>query len=786
MAKVFWLVFFLIGLVRSDEEGGFQGPTEPPTETPTEPAAEPTTESQTESSTELPSEATTEPTTEPTTEAPTEPATDPPTYATTEPATHPPTHATTEPRREPPRTAAPVVTTTTTPGPTTFGGGLSYDATGVKLTTEAISLAADLIFPVAQLSNFTALSRQEFINLYCEPLVSSKRAPPATIGNSAALYLEAVKEFIPPTSLLETKKSEIGRIRSLTAGASLAQRVGLGRLKRIRLLSSFLGDVSPETQLGPYGICTSDSNCSTLGRRKRCIDHICRECSPSSWQSDCPNSPMSDMCSADTGYTCSECLDDSGCSLVGGACRFTFPSIATTYPMMPRKLCTKCPFVPLSGEILDPSTCLWRCPYGAAWDGSSACVVAPVCSWNQYVGVSSNSTSVYLPGTGSVNATNPICRDCGSLGPVRDADFCANLVDIKSVSGPVGDVNNGIKEPSAQRPCSAFQCKSDHYLNSDKNKCIPCDYSRCKGGFMLNGCGVDKPGECVPCPSGNKIGNSDWANFQLADIVIAKPEMTCIAVCNFGFYRQGGACVSCDENEKTKCPVGQVLENCGPGSWQGTCQPCPPAAPNMYFTGSKCKQASCLERGSTCPPGTTLQGCGDTQQGTCVPCSGSLPSNAVAWTSGCAFMCSPGFYLDSSSNTCIECNASAQCRRGQDLTGCGIDGVKNGTCVDCPPLGRGMYYAPNQKCQASKCNPLNCTESQKLVGCGYGEIGSCAACSLPPSGIDSLSRVVTINGIRECAPRCRAGYQVTENSSSAIGISCQLIPPIDSNYDDNG
>jgi hypothetical protein len=79
-----------------------------------------------------------------------------------------------------------------------------------------------------------------------------------------------------------------------------------------------------------------------------------------------------------------------------------------------------------------------------------------------------------------------------------------------------------------------------------------------------------------------------------------------------------------------------------------------------------------------------------------------------------------------------------------------------------------------------------CETNQKLSGCGYGEVGACTSCGAPPTGIDFLSRVVTINAVRECAPSCNAGYQVTEDPTSPIKISCKPIPPVDDNYDDNG
>ena len=81
---------------------------------------------------------------------------------------------------------------------------------------------------------------------------------------------------------------------------------------------------------------------------------------------------------------------------------------------------------------------------------------------------------------------------------------------------------------------------------------------------------------------------------------------------------------------------------------------------------------------------------------------------------------------------------------------------------------------------------MNCATNEKLVGCGYGLPGTCAACGIPPLGVDSFSRVVTIGAVRQCAPTCRDGFQVVQNASAPAGYSCQPLPPVDLDYDDNG
>ena len=663
----------------------------------------------------------------------------------------------------------------------TFPGGLAYDATNVGITNQTEFLPPALVFPVSQLLNFTQLSRSDFISLYCEPARITTSKLLAMVGDTGSRYQAAVNQAIAQLASSAFFQTSVRLHRS-------AKSV-FKNLKSIRKLS-FVQLPPPVTQLSPYGQCMSNSDCTTLGRRRYCIDASCRESSASTWQSDCPNSPEQEMCSAETGYTCSQCLDDSGCSLVGGVCRFVFPNLNVTYPLMPRKVCTLCPQVPVSAEIFDASTCQWRCPTGTAFDYSSgACVTAPTCpAASQYYGVASSDVKFFYPSYNSVNMTSPICRDCSSLGPVNDADFCASLIDP---SNPPPNIPFGtLNTTTSLRPCSSFTCKAGFYLNPTKSMCRPCNYAACPGGYTLTGCGQDQPGRCTPCSTSSKDPNSDWINPRLAVFTVSKASVTCATICKFGFYRNttNNQCNSCSDLERRSCTAGQTLASCGPGSSSGTCQNCPPAAFNMYFTGNQCMQASCLDRAAGCPAGTTLQGCGGASMGSCVACSGGLPAGALGWKSAgtCDYFCQQGSYRNNATNTCSQCNSLTQCPTGQYLSGCGIDGVSNGTCLPCSPLGRGLYYASGATCQPIRCNAMTCAASQKLVGCGYGLPGSCASCGSPPAGVHFLSRVVTIGAVRQCAPSCNSGFQVAQNVSTPAGLSCQPLPPIDLDYDDNG
>ena len=218
------------------------------------------------------------------------------------------------------------------------------NSTNTTTTPLVSKLHASLVFPVAKKVPIQHLTESEFVNQYCATASVSKAI--ASVGSSSVRYWTAVqdkmKKILAPPLVLNVTLPTISS--------------------------------SPPTALQTlYGSCSRDSDCASLDRRKYCLEGICRECVQGSFQSDCPSSsadPEAGTCAKETGYTCSDCMSDSDCGGGFGACRFAFPPIDTV-PMMPRKVCTACPFVPVSGEIFNATSCAWRCPCrgrARSWD----------------------------------------------------------------------------------------------------------------------------------------------------------------------------------------------------------------------------------------------------------------------------------------------------------------------------------------------------------------------------------------------------------------------------------
>ena len=607
------------------------------------------------------------------------------------------------------------------------GTANSTVAIPVHIVTES-KLHSSLVFPIAQLLPVRHLNDTQFIQQYCEPLDAFAALP--SVGTGAARYTAAVAAKLPTGRTANSVTSSLMQTRS-HVGAGLFLNVDRHSVSSTR--SSFI-----DLPVALYGSCTSDSDCVT-GRRSHCLDGMCRECSGPTVQSDCPNVVNADFCSAETQYTCSECLSDSDCGGMG-YCNFAFPSI-DSIPMMPRKVCTLCANVPADAELFDVARCAWRCPVGSSPNGSG-CSATPVCTDRQYLGPSGQTDDLWY--TKGVNASTPVCAECSRIGPIDNSTFCAVLVN-DTLPGIVGNLN----PPS---PCGTFTCKQGYRLNSGHDTCLKCRYGSCPPGQWLDGCIGDSAGVCAPCdPSGltQTDVNATWVDLQRSGLVaiVTDPSAACLRICLDGFFRNTtNACVSCDVAEAQNCRIGQIISDCGPGTDSGTCVNCPPIPDGQYWTGTKCEQALCANR--ACPPGTMLTGCGGESPGVCAPCPGGLPTGAVVWTTGCNFRCAQNEFVANSK--CNVCDPAVVCKAGQKIVGCGLDGITTGTCSDCPSLGIGVYYSLGKECTPSKCDPTMCVETSTLTGCGYGDQGSCVSCGRPQNGLVGFTRRANL----DCQPVC--------------------------------
>ena len=625
------------------------------------------------------------------------------TEGTTEATTEGTTEATTAP--EDTTTTAPAETEGTTPSPDNVPSTVSNKTT--ETTSAPVELAgivkssklhSSLMFPISVPMPLHHLPPADFVAQYCEPKDSLLTGLPS-LGTTGERYSAAVAEQMATLSV-----------------PSKAPAVP-----------------EPVPQPAePYGHCLSDNDCGA--RRTHCVANICRECTPESIQSDCPNLPLtdddnSDHCSAETHYTCSECLADSDC-VSGGICRWVFPNIDAV-PMMPRKLCTECQNIPASAELFDVATCQWRCPIDTTLKGNECVSFAP-CLGSQYTGSTSQADVFYSPG---VNTTDATCAECKALGPIDDPTFCADLT-----SKGAGDLGKA-------SPCNHFECHVGYRLNEEHDQCLKCRYRSCAPGEFLSHCESDSAGLCTACNPSLVNANSTWVSLiRVPELPITIPESACLTVCKDSYYRLStGECVSCDDAEAGLCRIGEIISECGPGTNSGKCVSCPPTQPSSYWTGHKCDEALCSAR--QCPAGTILTGCGGEKPGTCEPCPGGLPTGAADWTTGCAFRCGLNMFVDGKG--CSACGQGNLCLIGEKSVGCGIDGITKGTCQKCPALSMGLYYKLGSECSPIRRDSSECATDQKLENCGYGDPGTCVSCG---RGGPFTRR----NGM-DCQPNCADG-----------------------------
>ena len=82
----------------------------------------------------------------------------------------------------------------------------------------------------------------------------------------------------------------------------------------------------------------------------------------------------------------------------------------------------------------------------------------------------------------------------------------------------------------------------------------------------------------------------------------------------------------------------------------------------------------------SCAPGFYSSGCarGAIRDAMCLPCTTGPTSGPFSWTSGCGFVCQPGFWLDG--RVCRACSV-LNCTAGTYASQCGS---ADSACVPCP------------------------------------------------------------------------------------------------------
>ena len=178
------------------------------------------------------------------------------------------------------------------------------------------------------------------------------------------------------------------------------------------------------------------------------------------------------------------------------------------------------------------------------------------------------------------------------------------------------------------------------------------------------------------------------------------------------------------------CQHGYFREGCGNGN-EGQCVPCRATLPGFYRV--ECGPTDHLLEGGNgkikcaeCQNEYFRDGCTGLSRGICKKCEDCGPDfwrNCGNLSRGDVFY-EPG-----------ECKQCQNCGIEKFLTGCGF--LNAGTCQDCTKCSKDEYMASDCTNSADRaCLPCvtspSCPAGQYRRGCGFGQPGECIACPLPP------------------------------------------------------
>jgi hypothetical protein len=343
----------------------------------------------------------------------------------------------------------------------------------------------------------------------------------------------------------------------------------------------------------------------------------------------------------------------------------------------------------------------------------------------------------------------------------------------------VNDCDDGeyIADPASGScsPCpEGYACLSAAF---DKTACSPGEYS--------------SAGEstCIPCPAGKSCAGAASPIDCAPGTYSLTGSSTCTS-CTAGF--------SCDstDNYPRECALGRYsaagsdscndpssgdiatlpkssITTCAAGTyaWLNRCRTCPP--------GFSCPSTSDRQSMTHCTPGTYSGGGSQT----CTACPAGHKCSLTADLG----QCPTGYYADSSSGNCIQCDG---------FVACGTDGVGNTSCTYTMPTSTSCETCPEKHQCVKALAPLPCPSNQVSASgvmtcstCTTGEYidgNDCVACPaghycpntvsppLPcPQGTYSTGSATTCT-------ECSSGYLCPYGSSlatvSSTAMSDYLCP----------
>ena len=319
--------------------------------------------------------------------------------------------------------------------------------------------------------------------------------------------------------------------------------------------------------------------------------------------------------------------------------------------------------------------------------------------------------------------------------------------------------------------------------------------NRCEIGQFLQGCGGSNSGTCVWCSQLTCQANHYRVNCGSSCPVISSemstPWRTWDASSNDFFYVWGSA----QSSSYTDITPSYLIkgESSGCTSSEGecvACMGCPTNEERLGCSGTNAGSCSACEAGKYKP---------DAGNGPCISC---VTCYANTYNSACG-SCTSCWHNEHKIGTtyATSCDACPECPHGQFIDGCGsLDSSGNslvggpgrcltcpsnhykswhgyGSCIQCDPCTEQQYET--QACNTNGndrtcafCNTVDCGTGRQLVGCGYGNSGSCQDCP-----VDHFNNGNSHSGCSPCSTCGDEKYETVMCNAGGQDRQCSTCSP---------
>ena len=487
----------------------------------------------------------------------------------------------------------------------------------------------------------------------------------------------------------------------------------------------------------------------------------CGNCVPGC--ATCTNAASSDCTACKPGYFLPYCSGTchSSCSVCTGSSNTQ---------------CSAC----ASGNFLQPSstTCLSTCPGGYWKDTTNNICAACDSACSACTGSSNTECSACTPGYFLQPLPSTTCLNSCPSGYGGDSTINKCVQCDVSCSGCTGTGNDKciackseyFLQPAPSGTTCLNSCPTGFWKDTTNNKCMPCDVAcslcsdqthtqctACKLGYFLQPSSTVCLNSCPTSGYWQDTTNHICATCNAACSLCSDQTHTQCPACNSGYFLQPAP-------STTTC-----LNSCPSGYWEDTtnhiCPPCDPSCSECLdgtnIQCSSCKPGYFLQPSSTICLDSCQSGYwGDTVNHICPPCDDAC-SNCTDSTVNQCSACKPGYFLQPSSTICLDSCPVGYWRNTTSNTCMECDiacsNCTNATNTECSACNTGYFLQPSSTTCLSSCpnGAFPNSTSNLCLNCDI----SCALCTGPAH--------------TECSA-CKPGFFLQPSSTSCLS-SC---PPI--------